>query len=48
MVSVTRVRDSVVNTDDGQSFAVGYINIFGWLTLVTTEGFFAGRCFVRG
>ncbi|RGP73097.1 hypothetical protein FLONG3_6412 [Fusarium longipes] len=25
------------------SFAVGYINIFGWLTLVTTEGFFAAQ-----
>ena len=48
MVSVTRVRDSVGITDDSQSFAVGYINICGWLTLVTTEGFFAGRCFVRG
>ncbi|WXC60292.1 hypothetical protein SNK03_006154 [Fusarium graminearum] len=28
------------------SFAVGYINIFGWLTLVTTEGFFAAACVV--
>ncbi|KAH6951608.1 amino acid/polyamine transporter I [Fusarium avenaceum] len=25
------------------SFAVGYINICGWLTLVTTEGFFAAQ-----
>ncbi|KAM0411139.1 hypothetical protein ACHAPD_010965 [Fusarium lateritium] len=28
------------------SFAVGYINIFGWLTLVTTEGFFAEAQFI--
>ncbi|KAF5022682.1 hypothetical protein F66182_5230 [Fusarium sp. NRRL 66182] len=33
----------LVSSNEQQSFAVGYINICGWLTLVTTEGFFAAQ-----
>ncbi|KPA37886.1 choline transport protein [Fusarium langsethiae] len=41
MVSRPATSIEVAHVNDVQSFAVGYINIFGWLTLVTTEGFFA-------
>lgn len=34
----------VEQADSEQSYLVGWINIAGWLTLITTEAFFAGVC----
>lgn len=34
----------IEKADSEQSYLVGWINIAGWLTLITTEAFFAGVC----
>jgi hypothetical protein len=41
MLLTTRILDA--STNHKQSFLVGWINIVGWLTLVTTEAIFGGE-----
>jgi choline transport protein len=41
MLLGTRILD--ISTNHSQSFLVGWINIVGWLTLVTTEAIFGGE-----